>query len=154
MEKQSKPGLEEAIHRELKALPQLKAPSNLLPSVMAAIQARANLPWYRKSWQKWPRGLQLLSLGLGLVMVSAITGSAGWAWQTWVSEPLSRLTTLASAELLSIWSVLQAFAGAMALAAKSMSSTVWITLGCLVAVSYAVCIGTGAFVYHFVRERE
>src|SRR5215469_12409932 len=46
--------LEIEIDRELRALPDLPAPSTLGPRVMAAIGRRASAPWFSRSWPEWP----------------------------------------------------------------------------------------------------
>jgi len=46
--------LEAEIDRELKALPELRAPTTLLVRVRSAVAQRAAVPWYRQSWQMWP----------------------------------------------------------------------------------------------------
>ena len=64
--------LEAAIDRELKALQDLPAPRTLAPRIMAAIAARAPVPWYRQSWQMWPVPLRAGFPG-------ALAGSVRWA---------------------------------------------------------------------------
>ncbi len=44
--------LELAISRELKSLPEMVAPASVVSKVMAAIERRASLPWYRRSWAR------------------------------------------------------------------------------------------------------
>ena len=46
------------IDRELRALPDLPAPSTLAPRVMAAIGRRAAVPWFARSWPEWPVAAQ------------------------------------------------------------------------------------------------
>ena len=50
--------LEAEIERELKGLPELTAPGTLVSRVMAAIEQRADRPWYRQPWQAWPVALR------------------------------------------------------------------------------------------------
>jgi len=64
--------LEADIDRELKGLPELIAPHTLVLRVMAAIEKRLNLPWYRRSWQMWPVGLQVISMGVLLAVFGGI----------------------------------------------------------------------------------
>ena len=46
--------LEALVDRELKSLPPLAAPPSLAPRILAALAARAAVPWYRRAWQEWP----------------------------------------------------------------------------------------------------
>src|SRR5215469_8424689 len=49
------------IARELRALPDLAAPSTLAPRVMAAIERRAGAPWFTRAWPEWPVAAQAAS---------------------------------------------------------------------------------------------
>ena len=46
--------LEQAIHRELRALPLRPAPRTLEARVLAEIERRATVAWYHRSWSYWP----------------------------------------------------------------------------------------------------
>jgi hypothetical protein len=45
---------EQIIHRTLRSLPDRRAPRSLEHRVMAAIAARAALPWWKQSFARWP----------------------------------------------------------------------------------------------------
>ncbi|MCC6414357.1 MAG: hypothetical protein IT582_00385 [Opitutaceae bacterium] len=47
--------LEKLIHQSLRALPERRAPRSLELRVMAAIEARQALPWWRQSFAHWPQ---------------------------------------------------------------------------------------------------
>jgi len=46
--------LEKFIHRTLRSLPDRHAPSTLEARVFAALETRAAIPWWHKSWAYWP----------------------------------------------------------------------------------------------------
>jgi len=71
--------LESAISRELKALPELPAPAAVTNRVMAAIERRRNVPWYRRSWETWPVALRVTSLAAMLALFGGLC-LAGWEW--------------------------------------------------------------------------
>ena len=50
--------LERLVDRELKRLPQPRAPRSLLPRVMAAVAEPRPLKWYSRPWLAWPWALQ------------------------------------------------------------------------------------------------
>jgi hypothetical protein len=54
--------LEIRIGSALQELPELEAPASIVPQVMATLQRRSGLVWYRRSWQSWPRMLRAVSL--------------------------------------------------------------------------------------------
>ena len=65
--------LERLIDGQLRALPPPRAPRALLPRVMAAVEERAQRPWYTRAWLQWPVGWQLAS---ALVLIGIVaTGS-------------------------------------------------------------------------------
>lgn len=53
---------EQAIHQALRSLPDRKAPVSLELRVLAEIQRRAALPWWRRSWTYWPAPIRWLFL--------------------------------------------------------------------------------------------
>lgn len=77
--KRSPEDLEKLIHQTLRSLPDRRAPRSLESRVLAAIEARASLPWWRQSFAQWPvaaRVVFLLFTG-GLVKVALM--AAVWA---------------------------------------------------------------------------
>lgn len=65
---------EKELHRELEALPELEAPSTLIPAVMDRITAPAPSPWYHASWWQWPLVVRAASVVLALTVLCAL----GW----------------------------------------------------------------------------
>lgn len=73
--------LEKWMDRELRPLPAPHAPETLAPRVMAAIAARAALPWYRQTWFEWPRGWQAASAAVAALLLAA------WVFAPWQTLP-------------------------------------------------------------------
>ena len=135
--------LETAIDRELKALPELAAPRTLGPRVMRALEARANRPWYRQSWQMWPQALQTASLAVLLALFAGLCfGGFEFSHARSVAAEAHKLNGwFAGVNVL--WSSLNAVLGALVLVVKHLGTGFMI--GCLVAVGfgYALCMGIG-----------
>jgi hypothetical protein len=70
--------LERRVHEQLRRLPDPIAPADLLPRVLAAIDAWANRPWYARAWLTWPLGWQVVS----------VTFLALAVYATWAAPPL------------------------------------------------------------------
>ena len=66
--------LEELIHQQLRALPELRAPADLIPNTLRRIAAQQARVWWRSPWLEWPRGMRLLSLAA----LAALLAAAGW----------------------------------------------------------------------------
>jgi hypothetical protein len=64
--------LESLIDRQLRRLPEPRAPRSLLPRVMAAV-VEARRPWYARAWRTWPIGLQIASALGCLVALAAMS---------------------------------------------------------------------------------
>ena len=65
--------LERLIDRELRALPQPRAPRTLLPRVLAAVDEAARQPWYSRTWLTWPVGAQVASV---VLLLATLGGAA------------------------------------------------------------------------------
>lgn len=135
--------LENEIDRELKGLPDLVAPHTLILRVMAMIQQRLNLPWYRQAWQRWPIGLQALSMAFLLV---AFGGVCFASWK------LAHAATVVNAtQQVGGWfSGIQALGHAIYLLLTAL--VLWIkqfgtgvVVACVAALAfgYAMCLGLG-----------
>jgi len=135
--------IEAEIDRELKVLPELRAPSTLILRVLRAIENRANLPWFRRAWQTWPTGLRAISfLALACAFVGLCLG--GWELSNAGSSLAAQKLAVPVATASALWSALQALSGAAVVAFKSLG-TGFLT-GCIVAIvlGYALCLALGA----------
>jgi hypothetical protein len=132
--------LEKLIDSELKKLPRLAAPPTLLPDVLKEIKARAERPWWRKSFLGWPRGAQLAFLLSAVFLCAASIYSAQLAGSWIGSHPLvpqvSRLATFCWENLALAFST----AGALA---NSLGVWSWVALGATGCFMYASCLGLG-----------
>ena len=148
--------LEAAISRELKALPELSAPTALASRMMAAIEQRARVPWYRRSWQAWPVALQAASL---VVLLALFGGLCYGSWQ------LSQTGTATLAlhrvgEWFSGLGVIQntfnVLVNAAVVVVKKLGTGVIVACLVMVGTGYAMCIGAGTVYYRlaFAKRQE
>lgn len=68
--------LERLVDRRLKAVPPRRAPGTLLPSVMRAVRARAQQPWYARPWTTWPANWRAVSIAAVAIVLVAFGLSA------------------------------------------------------------------------------
>jgi hypothetical protein len=135
--------LEAVISRELKALPNLRAPRSLATRVMATIEQRQAVPWYRQAWQYWPLPLRAVAV---LVLVASFSGLCFLSWQ-FVRTPdfaaaSSRVGSLFGS-LGVIWNALGVLISALFLAVKNVNPALLIGCGVALALGYAMCLGLG-----------
>src|SRR3989442_14312107 len=67
--------LEAAIMRELKGLPDLRAPRTLVTRALTAIENQSRLPWYWQSWQTWP----VIGRAVAIIVLVALFGALCFA---------------------------------------------------------------------------
>ena len=146
--------LEAAVQRELKALPELRAPQSLQTRVMRAIERRASLPWYRRSWENWPPSLQIPVLAL---MLALFAGLCFAGWEGWQS-PTFAAASHKVAEYLSgastIWNAASVLVSAIGLALKQLGTGFLIACLAAVALGYATCVGLGTVYLRLALKRR
>jgi hypothetical protein len=146
--------LEAAISRELKALPEVAAPGVLANRVMAALDQRARVPWYRCSWQTWPVVLQTVSL---IVLLALFGGLCFGGWQLSQAEATT-FTLHRVGEWFSGISMIEntfnVLVNAAVLVVKKLGTGFIIT--CLVAagIGYAMCVGLGTVYFRLVFAKR
>lgn len=136
--------LEELIHGELRKLPELPAPHNLVSRVMAVLAERERQPWWQRPWLVWPMAARSASLALLSVCIG-VAGSGGYAaWQGLTPsrfgvQPLILLDWLRD---------LLATLGNAALVVLRAVNPVWMIAGlAFAAFVYLTCIGLGTVCY-------
>jgi hypothetical protein len=121
---------------------------------MAALEAKACRPWYRRPWWDWPSVLQVLSL-LGL---SGLLGVATWlvmhAGQIEWAGAVGREAHSLTAPLSPAWSVLTALAGAAAAVLRGLSGWVFLAGGAFCILMYLSCVGLGTAFYRVAFYRR
>ena len=146
--------LEAAISRELKALPELAAPTALASRVMAAIEQRARVPWYRRSWQTWPVALQAASL---VVLLTLFGGLCYGGWELSQAEA----TTLALhrvegwfSGLNVIGNTFNVLLNAAVVVVKKLGTGFIVTGLIIVCLGYAMCVGLGTVYYRLAFAKR
>jgi hypothetical protein len=142
--------MEEEIGLALKGLPELKAPTTLMRRVLTKIESRAELPWYRRSWQNWPVGLQTASFIALLLMFGGLTFGA---WELFRSPETTHALNWFSG-LSVIWNTLHALASAALLAIRQLGTGVIVAGIVLVMFAYFACVGLGTVAVRFTFARR
>jgi len=146
--------LEAEISRELKALPELAAPAALMNRVMAVIEQRATVPWYRRSWQTWPAALQTASL-IGLLALFGGLCLGGWELsQTEAATLALRRVSEWSSGLSVIGNTVNVLLDAAALAMKKLGPGFIAACLVLAGLTYAMCMGLGTVYFRLAFARN
>lgn len=142
----------EALDRELKSLPDHQAPPTLIPSVLAAIEARSARPWYKQSWVSWPVGVRLVVTAVSLLVIAA----SAWSWADIVSnlgvfgsveETISDFVYIAGAVMNLAYLVVNAVITGLA----RTYSPFLLGIAIVLIAMYLACIGCGTLLYRLAR---
>ncbi|MCC6231405.1 MAG: hypothetical protein IT580_02115 [Verrucomicrobiales bacterium] len=147
--------LEQAIDRELRALPERSAPATLMPRVLEAIARREALPWWRKAYTAWPWPARMMFV-LGSGSLAAFLLYFAWGLGSGLSlGALSAEAQEMAAQADLAGGVLGALGGAvmtMARAATGNSSLLWGGAAVLGAC-YLTTFALGTACYRLVAQR-
>jgi hypothetical protein len=147
MERMTPEEMEKMVHTALRSLPDRRAPASLEARVRAALEARANIPWWHRSWNHWPQAVRAAFLVLGVV-VTALMVFGGYYLQagadaTALSRALAPVLTLGG----QVAGVVRGIGDFFALVVRHIPA-LWL-YGTIVFVAgvYAMLVGLGAAAY-------
>lgn len=135
--------LEVEVDRELKALPEIAAPATLIARVMASIELRKALPWFKRAWHTWPGSLQGLFLATMLALFGGIC-FGGWELTHTATFGVA-LQTIGNwfSGFGAIYTTLNALAGATVALIKQVNSAVLMAFLCAAGLGYAIFLALG-----------
>lgn len=143
--------LEAKVTQELRQLPVLKAPATLLARVMAALQARQALPWYRRPWQSWPRKIQCLFGPLLTIFPWLAFYLSRIAWNNLATSGVAREVDQKLSLLSLAGSTIDTLVNAFWLAGQALMGQPIIRAGIIVSVlMYLACIGIGTACFRVI----
>jgi hypothetical protein len=139
--------LEKFIHQQLRGLPARRAPLSLESRVMAAIEQRALIPWYHRSWSYWPSSVRVVFLFLATAVAGAAVAGFYFGFNdvntsAAIAQATQRFSLFTRLYHVGAWSV------ELAVQLFNSIPTLWL-YGGLVAVAalYATFFGLGAAAY-------
>jgi hypothetical protein len=139
--------LEKFIHRTLRSLPSQRAPATLETRVLAALEVRAAIPWWHKSWTYWPQWVRalfiLLSGGLAALVVVVGAGLPTGAETAQLNHAFASVLSL----IRPVISLGRGLSDVVTLIGREIP-TWWIYgAAAFVAGLYAMLVGVGAAAY-------
>ncbi|MDB6167229.1 MAG: hypothetical protein JWM88_93 [Verrucomicrobia bacterium] len=145
--KPSPENLEKLIHETLRSAPPHRAPRTLESRVLAALEARAALPWWRQSFARWPLAARvafiIASAGLAKVALMAVVWvMAGFDASQFTNAFASQLAWLETAS-----AVVDGFREALGSIYRSIPPLYLYGGLAFVATMYAALFGLGAAAY-------
>jgi hypothetical protein len=146
--------LEVEIDRELKSLPEIAAPATLVSRVMAAIELRKALPWFRRAWHTWPGSLQGLFV---VTMLALIGGICFGGWEVSHTETFGLAIQKVGgwfSSLSALCTAFNALAGAIVAMIKQVNSAVLIAFLCAAGLGYALFLGLGTMYFRLAFAKR
>lgn len=147
MNKMTPEELERFIHQNLRSLPPRRAPRSLESRVLAALEQRAMIPWYHKSWTYWPAAVRVAFLA----GATAVTGGLVTAFYLMFNGVDAAAVAAQAGERLSLFTKIYHLAAWIADFGGQVLGRVpslWLYGSiALVAALYATFFGLGAFAY-------
>lgn len=146
--------LEAWLDAQLRQLPDRPAPASLAPRVMTALAARAHRPWYARPWLEWPRYARAMSLLAVSFVLGALTYATLHFSEFAAAGTVGARLNVWLAPLEAIWAAGLAVCEALGLLKQQVSVWVWIGLGALGTLMYAVCVGLGTVLYRLAFHKS
>ena len=144
---------ERELDRELSALPDLEAPTTLMPGVMARLQAPVKVAWYHSAWWQWPATLRTASLGGALALLAVL----GWLSVGIGDLGLWRQLTVLALEVKETvdftLTTLETTLGAGAVFWSRYGQPILIAVAALLILTYLMCIAAGTALYRLAWRR-
>ena len=140
--------LERLLQQELRALPLRRAPSSLESRVFGELARRAALPWWRRSFAKWPTGPRVVFVLLCVALMGAtfLGGVSSVVGVRSLNEVGALLLSWLQPAL-----VVMASAGGLAALLVRLIPPLWIYAGLAVgAMLYVMLFGLGAAAYRML----
>lgn len=142
------------IHQALRSLPARRAPSSLAGRVLAEIERREALPWWRRSFIHWPAAAQVAFVALSLVLVRY-----AFAFGSWVLDGFEGIRFREAAAAPLAWfdkgsTVVDAIGGFLEIMNRTLPP-LWLYGGlALFAAAYVTLLGLGAAAYKALHAQR
>lgn len=145
--KRSPEELEQFIHQTLRSLPDRSAPRSLEARVLAAIEARASLPWWKQSYAQWPLAARCAFLVASGAMAAVVLLATVWVMSGAEGAYLAATLTREFAWITRISAAVVGIGEFCAVLLRSIPP-VWLYGGlAALAAVYATLFGLGATAY-------
>lgn len=138
---------ERLIDRTVRDLPPLRAPAGLSDRVLAELERRASLPWWRREFRRWPRAARGLFALVALAAAWLVPAALAWAG--------GRLAVIAPGPVAGTAGALGRALGDALVLAWAVVPAIWVQ-AVLVGASLlvAACFGLGAAGYRVLRAES
>ena len=139
--------LERALRDAVQGLPARRAPSSLERRVLAELERRAALPWWRKSFRHWPLAARALFVVACFGFVKLALSASAWVMSGFDTAQLRAAFAQPIAWFEAALAVGNAFSGFIDILSRNIPA-LWLYAGAAFVVTlYATVFGLGAVAY-------
>jgi hypothetical protein len=135
------------LDRELKRLPEFKAPPSIAATVLSSIRRWESRPWWQRSWFEWPAGLRYASMGLFVGAILGIYHFGSVAEAPMALQPALALIGALEALVVATFTAFSEWVGRVPV-------WIWAVIALAAALAWMVCLGLGAVAYQLIRWRK
>ena len=141
------PDLENFIHQTLRSLPNRPAPRSLESRVLAAIEARAALPWWKQSFAQWPVAARFVFVLLSAGLVKLALMASVWAMGGFQASEVTHIFSTQLSWLEAIIGAVRGTGESFAILLRNIPSIWLYGIIAVVAGYYAMLFSLGATAY-------
>jgi hypothetical protein len=146
--------LSAAVDRELKQLPELRAPETLIARVMSKIEQRELAAARNGSWLFWPLRWRIVSLSAFTTLFCAACFGMHWFLNAPFKISLVQQIDQNASSLGFVWNTLSVLADAVELALRKLDARFLILSAALIGTTYLICIGLGTMMVQTAVARR
>ena len=146
--------LARALHETLRALPPRRAPRTLELRVLAELERRAALPWWRRSYGHWPLAVRVLFLLASAGLVKLAIMVAVWVMVGLDSDQLAGAFSTQFAWARAVIASVEGIADFCSLIFRSIPPLWLYSAAAFVASLYVALFGLGAAAYRTLYARD
>ena len=141
------PNLENFIHQTLRSLPNRPAPRSLESRVLAAIEARAALPWWKQSFAQWPVAARFVFVLLSAGLVKLALMASVWAMGGFQTSEVANIFSIQFSWLGAIIGAVRGTGESFTILLRNIPSIWLYGIIAVVAACYATLFSLGATAY-------
>jgi hypothetical protein len=144
---------EKELARELEELPDLEAPTTLIPNVMGRLTEEPRAAWYEKSWWQWPRAARAASALAALLFLGALGWLSGTFGHLDLWGELSVAWTEFQSALTLALNTLETVLGGAARFWREHGQLILLGSASILLATYLTCVAAGTALYRLAWRR-
>jgi hypothetical protein len=152
--RESQDRLERLVHRTLRQLPARPAPRSLEQRVLAEIERREALPWWRKSFVHWPVPARAVFLVVCVAIAKLALMGSVWVMAGFDAAAFREAFAPQVAWMANAVAVFEAIRSCFEIVGRNIPPLILYGGAAFIAAMYALVFGLGAAAYKAIHARR